>query len=527
MQCPKCGTVNSESAQFCMECGTAFPKHKSMDFFHPSPSRHCPKCGVSNPKDGNFCFECGTSLERVPQLQSRQCPTCGITLDPSRLFCPNCGQSLIEKPLDAKIDQEPVPSIEKHIECPACGQLTTGDYCRNCGYNLTIRMHKRPIDWWYCDRDSAVMTEINPNLQIPVSRTSLDASLAKAIEQNILQHHDREKARSLALQLFESGGKTNFEVLSQVRCPVCGHQSLAPTTQRPRKVGISYPREIALNVSSILQNGILYFRAYPQLMLIILCAIITDGGLILLGLSAASYYDVNSMLFNLALPSVAMGGAISSLTTLIVIFLVSYVANTFFQCWYYTSLKEIIHDKESPFNIANSFKNSFTFLPRAVAAQFVIMGIILSLVIGMFLVIVVLGVGLSLSNSTSSFFMFLIFVLVAIIAIFGLTVLFMVFFSYVNMSIVFDYNSGVILSLKRSWRFTRRYFWTTVGILIIFYIGSSVLVSFLGTFFSPFYVLLGSSLISTLVYTIFTRLVEAYRSISLGWAYDGFKHTID
>ncbi len=530
MYCPKCGTINPEDAQFCLECGTAFPKPTKMDFFQPSNSKYCPKCKVSNPIEGKFCFECGAPLEKKGQPQPSQCPTCGITIDPYRLFCPNCSQSLIVKPLETKMEQEQVPSIETRTECPACGQLTTGDYCRNCGYNLTIQLRKRPIDWWYCDRDSAIMTEIDPNLQILVSRTSLDASLAQAVGKNILQHQDREKARVIALQLFESGVTTKFEVLSQVRCPVCGQQSLAPTTQRPRHAGISYPREITLNVSTILQNGLFYFRTYPQLLLIILCAIITDGVLILIGLGSSSTFDMSSLFMNLILPITAtpVVGTLPPLVTLVVVLLISFITNTFFQCWYYTSLKEIKHSKRNHFAISKSFQSSFRFLPRAVAAQFIILGLLVAIVIGViFAIIIFSGVIFSDSGNYEIYFTILLMLLFLIIVVFALIALITILFSYVNMSIVFDDESGVILSLIRSWKFGRRYFWTTVGVIFILSIGSIAL-GYLQTIISfPIYFLFSSTLIISLVSTISTRLIEAYRSVSLGEAYDAFKHTID
>lgn len=527
MQCPNCGTGNPENAQFCFECGKGFPKPAKIEYFQPSVSKYCPKCNVQNPKDGRFCLECGTPLEEAAQPQPRECPTCGITIDPSRLFCPNCGQSLIEKPLETKTEAVAAPSLETRTECPACGQLTTGDYCRNCGYNLSIRQRKRPIDWWYCDRDSAILTEIDPNLQIPVSRNSLDESLARAMDNNILQHQDREKARSLALQLFESGVTTNFEVLSQVRCPVCGQQSLAPTTQRPRKVGISYPREIALTVSSILQNGIFYFRTYPQLLLIILCAIVIDVGFVLLGLSTNSILNSISPLLGLGIPVAGFLGTYS-FVNLIFIFVISFVINNFFQCWYYTSLKEIRRNKDSPLNIGESFKNSFRFLPRVVAAQLTIIGILIAMLIGFILVLVVLsGLMINVGDINQTFYYFLMIILVGILIVVAIVALFTILFSYVNMSIVFDDESGVILSLKRSWRFARRYFWTTVGMLLIF-IFLSYAVNFVQSFFSiPFNFLPTSGLIVVLIYNISAHLIGAYESISLGWAYDEFKHTID
>ena len=525
MQCLKCGTTNPEGAKYCFECGTALPEPLKEDY---SNFTFCPKCNTSNPKKGRFCYECGNPLEDTKPPQPLLCPTCGISIDTSRQFCPNCGQSLIEKPWDLKKEQPPVSPKETQTECPACGQLTTGDYCRSCGYNLTTQLQKRPIDWWYCDRDSAIMTEIDPNLQIPVSRNSLNESLAQAISDNILQYQDREKARFLALQLFESNTNTNFEVLSQVRCPVCSQQSLAPTTKRPHQQRIHYAHEIALNVSTMLHSGIFYLRTYPKFLLIALCGVIIDTVLLFLGFSALSTFSTNSLfsLFGVPLTGNLPIEVFSfSLTTFILTLIASYLVNVFIHCWYYTSLKEIASNV--PFNLLNSFKKSFRYFPRALAAQLLIFGGIIGITIGSVLLLIILA-GILFSGYNYQILLFLAFAIIIGVLGFGAFIMLLnVLLSYVNMSIVFDERSGIILSLRRSWRFTRQYFWTTVGIIIIFSVGSSI-VGYIQTFsYMFFYFAFLPSLISMLIYTVLTRLIEGYRALSMGWGYQTFHHLID
>lgn len=530
MRCLKCGTTNPDSARFCFECGTTLQEPLKTYFPIDTP-KYCPKCSASNPKDGRFCFECGNPLEDTSQPQPRQCPSCGISIDTSRLFCPNCGQSFIEKPLEVKKEQISVPSKEIRTECPACGQLTSGDYCRSCGYNLTTRQRKKPIDWWYCDRDSAIMDEIDPNSQILVSRSSLDESLAQAMDNNILQHQDREMARSLALQLFENSINAKFEVLSQVRCPVCSQQSLAPTTKRPRQVGIRYTQEITLNVSSMLHNGIFYLRTYPQLLLITLIAIGIDIGVLLLGFGAISAFSTDSLFSFLGVPltgtTIPVVGFTYSLTTIFISLIISFIVNIFIQCWYYTSLKEISNNN-IPLNIGKSFRKSFSSFPRALAAQFLIFAGVIGLIIGILLVFVIFSVGFL--NSDTGYQIFLLLIIILLIGILGIGIFSMllnVLLSYVNMSIVFDEKSGVILSLKRSWRFARKYFWTTVGIIIIFSIGTYI-IGYIQTFsFMFFYIALLPGLISVLIYSILNRLIEAYKAMSMGWGYQAFRYMID
>ncbi|MEP7158965.1 MAG: adenylate/guanylate cyclase domain-containing protein, partial [Chloroflexota bacterium] len=49
MNCPNCGTLNLDTAKFCMECGTTL-------------NAGCPNCGFVNQPGAKFCNECGTVL---------------------------------------------------------------------------------------------------------------------------------------------------------------------------------------------------------------------------------------------------------------------------------------------------------------------------------------------------------------------------------------------------------------------------------------------------------------------------------
>lgn len=533
--CPKCGTENPDgNAQYCFECGNPFPKPDLMDSSLSQASKLCRKCKISNPPRASFCYKCGTPLDDV-QPSSDICPTCGITVDQSKLFCPNCGQSLIKAPLEFEPEPDyPVKTVSPRVECPACGQLTTGEYCRNCGYRLTLKQKKRPIDWWYCDRDSAIMVEINPNLQIPVSRTSIDESLAQALDNHLLQQQDRKEARQLALQLFEEGSTTNFEVLTPVKCPACGKQSLAPITRKPQDPGFRYFAEIALNAGAILRNGIFYFRSYPRLLLILLSAILADAVLIIIGLSPISILDPNVFLVSISFPSTGVTGyyeldLASYLVFLLISAVISITLSSFIQCWYCTSLKEIRKKNEVPLDLGESFKDTFRFIPRAVAARLSINIGTVILIVGVILIFLLVGGGFIYGISgpgESPFYGAILFLLLLFLVVLGgiLVVGFLIsiLFAYVNMSIVFD-ETGVILSLRRSWRFARYHFWTTVGVILIF----SFLPVVMGVFSGSSLLFFGVGPLTSLISAISSRLIEAYQSVSLGWGYDEFKHVID
>ncbi len=89
VRCPKCGTVNPETAKFCSNCSTQLgaPSQQS-----PAAGVTCPKCGDSNMAAAKFCSGCGTSL--APQMAT--CSSCGTQSPAGTKFCPNCGTGLIE-----------------------------------------------------------------------------------------------------------------------------------------------------------------------------------------------------------------------------------------------------------------------------------------------------------------------------------------------------------------------------------------------------------------------------------------------
>jgi class 3 adenylate cyclase/ribosomal protein L40E len=56
MRCPKCGTDNPSTNNFCAKCGNALAKN-------------CAKCKAENPPTSDFCGKCGASLsERADPL---------------------------------------------------------------------------------------------------------------------------------------------------------------------------------------------------------------------------------------------------------------------------------------------------------------------------------------------------------------------------------------------------------------------------------------------------------------------------
>ena len=116
--------------------------------------------------------------------------------------------------------------------------------------------------------------------------------------------------------------------------------------------------------------------------------------------------------------------------------------------------------------------------------------------------------------------MLLILVLLVVVAV--MTFVLNTLFTYILPAYFFESDGGVTNSIKRTYRFSRRYFWTTVGMIIVFSFFTGI-----GTYITiPAILLMSGPLIPVLITSIFGRLVEAFRTIAFGWAYDEFKEEI-
>ncbi|MFX1297944.1 MAG: zinc ribbon domain-containing protein, partial [Promethearchaeota archaeon] len=373
-KCPKCGSENPTDGIYCIVCGNSIKK-VDIEFFSPKKSIICPKCGVINPEKAYYCYDCGSSISEDKLHEGIVCSICGISVDKSQLFCPNCGQSIIHDEKNEEITRKEHLSrnYSKQIPgCPACGFISTGDYCSNCGYHLITPKKQSPIDNWYCPRDSALMNEIDPNLQIPISKSNIDESIAHAMNNNLILPYDREKARYISQQLFQEVA-TNFIVLARVKCPVCGQQSLAPATVRPKHMVKSMPL-FSLNGGAILRSGYHYIRKYPKILIIPAFAIIIDFILIFIGLNFSTLIDPTSLLSAAGLSSINLPVLLpvtseNFLPLLIIGLILTACLDTFFLCWYNTSILNIRNSNESSLNLNESIVGSFHVFPRALLAQ--------------------------------------------------------------------------------------------------------------------------------------------------------------
>jgi membrane protease subunit (stomatin/prohibitin family) len=91
VRCGKCGTLNSENAKFCSNCGQTLAPA-------PAPAGAvvaCPSCGTQNASTAKFCSNCGASMQAPTTLT---CPQCGTESPAGTKFCPNCGSNFATPP---------------------------------------------------------------------------------------------------------------------------------------------------------------------------------------------------------------------------------------------------------------------------------------------------------------------------------------------------------------------------------------------------------------------------------------------
>jgi len=102
--CPKCGTINSNAAKFCEECGTSL-----------AVSENCTLCNTPILSGADICEHCGCLLNKT------ECSFCGFSISKDDMFCGDCGVST------------------RGITCSSCSTLSFSDFCPSCNKPLTDR----------------------------------------------------------------------------------------------------------------------------------------------------------------------------------------------------------------------------------------------------------------------------------------------------------------------------------------------------------------------------------------------------
>lgn len=74
IRCPNCGTMQTQNARYCSNCGRPMPE-KGLEDTEEGPNadlEYCPDCGALRQDDAKYCAICGKAFgaaEKTPQVE--------------------------------------------------------------------------------------------------------------------------------------------------------------------------------------------------------------------------------------------------------------------------------------------------------------------------------------------------------------------------------------------------------------------------------------------------------------------------
>lgn len=157
--CPKCGAVNSETAEYCVACGATLR------------SGTCPHCGSPLDSDADFCEVCHR------YVRQDVCSFCGAHLSMQDSFCPECG------------------SPRGGIVCPTCHTLNDFAFCKQCGTPLTDEARQMVLQM-------KQMPEYMEMVQLAKEYDELSMEIPCETERDISREHSLLQFRERVLKLL-------------------------------------------------------------------------------------------------------------------------------------------------------------------------------------------------------------------------------------------------------------------------------------------------------------------------------------
>ncbi|MFX1251048.1 MAG: SBBP repeat-containing protein, partial [Promethearchaeota archaeon] len=254
-----------------------------------------------------------------------------------------------------------------------------------------------------------------------------------------------------------------------------------------------------LSIGSAFTHGLWMVQRQPQILLIAASGAVAE---ILLTLAIAALWLIGS---RYPYPS-------ADPILFLAVLIISFVIGSIITSWTLTTFKQMRErGAKSSIDIKASFTDSVSYLPSILGANLLV-GIIT------FLVTLILGVPLYIVvfimvYEPLSLVEFLVDLILLVLIDLGLLVL----LNYVSQSVVLD-EKGVLPSLSRSWQFARKYFWPTIGMVIVF-----LVIDFVTDVFSN----LLPDLLYLVIVPFIVQFILLYSTVCFAWVYDEFKHTID
>lgn len=160
VNCPKCGSENSDNSKFCKACG------ENLNQIKPIPEN-------KNVKNTKFCSNCGSEIENTdicPKCGAKQnnisktkfCSNCGKSIDINAEICPHCGVRVMGT---AHNEKNPTLSLVLSFLITGLGQIYNGQVGKGFGlligviicaflFFLMVPLFIIPVLWIYSMYDA-------------------------------------------------------------------------------------------------------------------------------------------------------------------------------------------------------------------------------------------------------------------------------------------------------------------------------------------------------------------------------------
>ena len=424
----------------------------------------------------------------------------------------------------------------QELICTKCGtsQIPATQFCTTCGSLLVDPKRKKELEdlhaYWYCKKDNVLMKETTPDHQFLISK-EIDNSIQEAIENRKIRAEQKTLVKEIAQKVLEYEPKTQFPLLTRIRCPICMEDSLAPVYYQPKHEESIIPRSQIilpsqygrtdlrgspttpiqverLNPIDMVQNVFQILRQHPQILGIPFVIIIIE---LVLNIMLIPFHDLSSIVVLLFPDAYQEEGLIQASEVIIGISVDLLIEGVFITSLLVYFKSKLTRIDEEQISSPSILSQGIDIFPKILIIKLLMDGLNTAfLVVGLALLIFIMTIS---SYPMSPLFATLILFISLIVSSFPLVVagMLLIVFSYAYPSIVME-KAGPIDSLVNSWDFVKKNLWPTLAIVFLFTYVPSLTLSFI----SPEILVLD-------IETIILRIFETGQLLCFLWGFETFR----
>jgi len=186
---------------------------------------------------------------------------------------------------------------------------------------------------------------------------------------------------------------------------------------------------------------------------------------------------INTFLFfsNFTSPNNYRETVIQTIIKLFIGLLIDSIISSFFTSWFlrtYAQLK--LNEGKKSFDFFKSFKESFSYFYKIIIARIIVGIILVTLLVAVGLIIIIPLIFVFEAENYNLLMLIVLFALIVFLAMIVIAIVVLTYFVYLEPAIVIG-NEGIISSLSCSYKLSKDYFKTTLGLVLVFgFISSSI-----------------------------------------------------